>query len=72
MAFWHLAVSNSGYADSLFDIFDENGRYIGQFKTDLTAEYGWFFFKNRKAYAVETDEEGYKFIKRYSIEVEDY
>jgi hypothetical protein len=58
---------------SLFDIFDENGRYIGQFKADLPADYGrFFFFKNGKAYAVKTDEEGYKFVKRYSITVEDY
>ena len=58
---------------SLFDIFDEKGRYSGQFKADLPADYGrFFFFKNGKAYAVETDEEGYKFIKRYSIKVEEY
>ena len=58
---------------SLFDIFDENGQYIGQFKADLPAEYGRsFFFKNGKAYAMETDEEGYKFAKRYSIKAEDY
>lgn len=58
---------------SLFDIFDENGRYIGQFKADLPADYGrYFFFKNGKVYALETDEEGYKFVKRYSIKVQDY
>jgi len=58
---------------SLFDIFDENGRYIGQFKADLPADYGrFFFFKNGKAYALVTDEEGYKFVKRYSIKAEDY
>ena len=57
---------------SLFDIFDENGRYIGQFKADFPVEYGWFFFKDGKAYAVEADEEGYKYIKRYSVKVEDY
>ena len=57
---------------SLFDIFDENGRYIGQFKAEFPAEYGLFFFKNGKAYAVEADEEGYKSIKRYSVKVEDY
>lgn len=57
---------------SLFDIFDKNGRYIGQFRADFPVEYGWFFFKNGKAYAVEADEEGYKYIKRYSIKVEDY
>jgi len=57
---------------SLFDIFDKKGRYIGQFKADFAAEYGWFFFKNGKAFAVETDEQGYKSIKRYSVKVKDY
>jgi hypothetical protein len=57
---------------SLFDIFDKKGLYIGQFKADFPAEYGWFFFKNGKAYAVEADEEGYKSVKRYSVKVEDY
>lgn len=57
---------------SLLDIFDATGRYIGHFESDLTAEYGWLFFKNSKAYALVTDEEGYKFIKRYSVTVEDY
>jgi outer membrane protein assembly factor BamB len=57
---------------SLFDILDENGLYIGQFKANNPAEYGFLFFKDGKAYAVETDEEGYKYIKRYSVKVEDY
>jgi len=56
---------------SLIDIFDENGRYIGQFRTDYPVHEG-LFFKNGKAYALETDEAGYKFVKRYGIIVEDY
>lgn len=57
---------------SLFDIFDKNGRYIGQFKADFIAEQGLYLFKNEKAYAVETDEEGYKFVKRYGMEIANY
>jgi len=57
---------------SLFDIFDNDGLYIGQFRAAFPAESGLYLFKNGKAYAVETDEEGYKFIKRYGIKVEDY
>jgi hypothetical protein len=67
-----VLVELAGGEYSLFDIFDENGRYIGQFEADLTAEYGWLFFKNNKAYAVVTDEEGYKSIKRYDVTVVDY
>lgn len=30
-----------------------------------------FFFKNGKAYAVE-EEDGYKFVKRYNFEIQEY
>ncbi len=69
---------------TLFDIFDQEGRYIANFKsTDITLPgegliagegsiYGFqFFFNNGKAYAV-TEEEGYKFVKRYDIELQEY
>jgi len=69
---------------TLFDIFDQEGRYIAHFKsTDITLPgegliagegsiYGFqFFFKNGKAYAV-TEDEGYKFVKRYDIELQEY
>jgi len=69
---------------TFFDIFDQEGRYIANFKsTDITLPgegliagegsiYGFqFFFKNRKAYAV-TEEEGYKFVKRYGVELQEY
>ena len=62
----------------LFDIFDQNGRYIANFKTtapSLPAEGLFlefqFFFKNGKAYAVE-EENGYKFVKRYNFEIQEY
>lgn len=63
---------------TLFDIFDQEGRYIAHFQSaeitlpadGLVFEFQ-FFFKNGKAYAV-TEEEGYKFVKRYSIELQEY
>jgi 6-bladed beta-propeller len=58
---------------SLFDLFDERGRYIGQFKAGIFPDYGrFFFFKNGKAYAVEADEEGFKSAKRFGYMVENY
>jgi len=56
--------------DNLFDLFDEDGRYIGRFKADFPAD-TWFFFNNGKAYAV-AEKDGYKFVKRYAFEIEDY
>ena len=62
----------------LFDIFDQEGRYIANFKTTVPAlpveelfSESQFFFKNGKAYAVE-EEDGYKFVKRYSFEIQEY
>ena len=58
---------------SLFDIFDERGRYIGQFKAGIFPDYGRFLFlKNGKAYAVEADEEGFKSAKRFGYTIENY
>lgn len=56
---------------SLLDLFDGNGRYIGQFKTNYAVHDG-LLFKNGKAYALGTDEEGYRFIKRYVFKIEEY
>jgi len=75
-----LAVINNFTLDefTLFDIFDREGKYIAHFKiTEITFTFEGFlgelqfFFKNGKAYAV-TDEEGYKFVKRYNIELQEY
>jgi len=58
---------------SLFDIFDEKGRYIGHFKADFFPDYGrYFFFKNGKAYNVGTDDEGFKSVKRFGYTIENY
>jgi hypothetical protein len=63
---------------TLFDIFNQEGKYIANFKSSdialpaegLIFEFQ-FFFKNGKAYAVITEEE-YKFVKRYNIELQEY
>ena len=59
---------------TLFDIFDQDGRYIANFKTPIPAE-GVFsrpvFFKNGKAYAV-TTEKDFQFVKRYFLEIQEY
>ncbi len=54
---------------AIFDLFDEEGRNIAQFKTSIPVE--GLFFNNGKAYAVATDE-GYKFVKRYNIKLQEY
>jgi hypothetical protein len=54
---------------SLIDLFDENGAYIGQFKTD--AFFGPVHFKNGKAYAIVTIDD-YKYVRRYGYEIKDY
>jgi len=45
---------------SLIDLFDQEGVYVGHFKTDIPSEN--LFFKNGRAYAVD-EKDGYKFAK---------
>ncbi|MFQ6037503.1 MAG: hypothetical protein ACE5LV_02685, partial [Candidatus Aminicenantales bacterium] len=60
---WIFVVVDSGRSDSvLVDVFDRDGRYLAQFKTDIPTEQ--LFFANGKAYAVATID-GYKFVRRY-------
>jgi hypothetical protein len=54
---------------ALIDLFDKEGRYIVQFKTDVPTSN--LFFKNGKAYTV-AEEEGFPFVKRYAIELQEY
>ncbi len=54
---------------TLFDLFDEEGIYIGNFKANIAPE--TLFFKNGKAYTVATEND-YKFVKRYSFEIQEY
>ena len=59
---------------TLFDVFDQEGKYIAHFKTPVPAEgmlAGLLFFKNGKAYAVVTEDD-YKFVKRYSFEIQEF
>ena len=59
---------------TLIDIFDKEGKYLAHFKTPVPAEGIWaglLFFKNGKAYSVVTEDD-YKFVKRYSIEIQEF
>jgi len=59
---------------SIFDLFDQEGRYIANFKTTILktpAAMLNLFFKNGRAYAV-AEEEGFPFVKRYAIELQEY
>ncbi len=51
-----------------FDLFDQEGRYIANFEAAIPPE--GLFFNNGKAYAIST-EEGYKFVKRYRIKLQE-
>jgi len=54
---------------TIFDLFDQEGRYIANFKTTVPVE--GLLFNNGKAYSIAT-EEGYKFVKRYNFEIQEY
>lgn len=59
---------------TLFDIFDQEGKYIANFETFIPAEgllSEIFFFKNNRAYAVVTEKD-YKFVKRYKFDIQEY
>jgi hypothetical protein len=62
-----VVVDSAQKGVSQFDIFDEKGRYIAEFEAGIAVD--GLFFKNGKAYALETTEEGYKIVKRYSYEI---
>lgn len=65
---WLAVVVESPQRDvALLDLFDEKGRYLAQFEAAIPIE--GLFFKNGKAYALETTEDGYKFVKRFRFEV---
>jgi hypothetical protein len=59
---------------TLFDIFDQEGKYIAHFKTPVPAEgilSGLLFFNNGKAYSVAIEGD-YWFVKRYNYEIQEY
>ncbi len=49
---------------SYYDVFDSEGRYIAKIPLKATPR----VWKKNKLYTVEEDEEGYRFVKRYSLE----
>ncbi len=61
-----VIVDKADNGDTVFDLFDKDGRYISHFQAPVPFE--GLFFNNGKAYAVKT-EDGYKFVKRYRFEV---
>ena len=61
-----VIVERAANGDTVFDLFDGDGRYVSHFQAAIPAE--GLFFRNGKAYAVKT-EGGYKFVKRYRIEM---
>ena len=54
---------------ALVDLFNKKGRYSAQFESKVFT-YD-LFFKNGKAYAV-AEEEGFPFVKRYAIVLQEY
>lgn len=56
-------------SDSVFDIFDVEGRYLAQIRHPFKGLFEKpIIWKNGKMYTVEQDEEGYPSIVRYSVE----
>jgi hypothetical protein len=59
---------------TFFDIFDRDGKYIAHFKTPVFDD-GMYssllFFNNNKAYCVAIEDD-YRFVKRYSYEIQEY
>jgi len=72
---WLCVIVNSVEDEyTLLDLFDQEGKYSAHFKTPIPAEgllAGFLFFKNGKAYSVATEDD-YKFVKRYSIEIQEF
>ncbi len=54
-----------GSSAAILDVFDPNGRWIMHFRAEIPVE--GLRIKKKKAYAVAT-EEGYRFIKRFTID----
>lgn len=54
---------------TIFDLFNQDGRYIANFKAAIPVE--GLFFNNGKAYASAT-EEGFKFVRRYNFEIQEF
>jgi len=67
---WLFVVVDSGEEDAkLIDVFDQDGKYIAQFTTSVSADR--LIFKNGKAYAIATEND-YRYVKRYSYEIQEF
>ena len=64
-----VIVESLGDEKNLIDLFDGSGKYVAQFESTIPVE--GIFFKNGKVYAVSTEND-YKFVKRYSYEIQEY
>lgn len=58
-----VVVDREGKEFLLIDLFDANGRFQERVRAALP--YRGLLFKNGKAYAVKTDDNGYHYVKRY-------
>jgi len=64
---WIAVIIDSTVAEyTLLDVFDEQGRYIAQCRTELPAQN--LLFRHGKAYGV-AKLDGYNYIKVYSVTI---
>jgi len=67
---WLIVIADSLPGEYvLFDIFDEEGRYLTQFQSSISPS--GLFFKRGKAYAVATEND-FKFVKRYNYTIQEF
>jgi len=68
-AFSELLQDPSRTSESVFDVFDKEGRYLAQIRHSFKGLFEKpIIWKKGKMYTVEQDEEGYPFIVRYAVE----
>ena len=62
---WLFVVVDSIEGDyALIDLFDNKGKYVAQFRANISTS--GLYFKNGKAYALGL-EDGFRYIKRYTF-----
>jgi len=62
-----VIVDIEGYAATLLDLFDGQGRFLGRFKAEISPIS--MMFKKGKAYSLRKDDNGFLSIVRYGYEV---
>jgi hypothetical protein len=65
---WLAVVVDYSEGEALFDLFDEEGKYIAQFKASIPIAN--LFFKNGKAYALAIEND-YRYVKRYAFKIQE-